>query len=120
MLHGEVEETVDVVLDGLRGQVRDEEGEHVFALLRGHVVDRRLVMVAVVAVILIVHLGLLRLLLELLLLLLKLLLLKLLLLRVVMVVMMMVVVIRARERCDSHRAGEERDRDRGSWCEARS
>ena len=95
MLHGEVEETIDVVLDGLGGQIRDEEGEDIFALLRGDVVDRRLVM-AVVAVTLIVHLGLLRLLLELLLLLL------LLLLRVVMVMVMVVVVVRARERCDSH------------------
>lgn len=100
MLHGEVEETIDVVLDGLGGQIRDEEGEDIFALLRGDVVDRRLVM-AVVAVTLIVHLGLLRLLLELLLLLLLKLLL-LLLLRVVMVMVMVVVVVRARERCDSH------------------
>ena len=99
MLHGEVEETIDVVLDGLGGQIRDEEGEDIFALLRGDVVDRRLMM-AVVAVTLIVHLGLMRLLLELLLLLLLELLL--LLLRVVMVMVMMVVVVRARERCDSH------------------
>jgi len=88
MLHGEVEQTVDVVLDGKRGQIRDEEREHVFAL-RGDIQNRRLLMVAV-------HLLLL-----------------LLLLVVVVVVVVVSVgrvvvvarVVRVRERCDSHRAG---------------
>ena len=51
MLHREVEQTVDVVLDGERGEIRDEEGKDVFAL-RGDVVHRGLVMVAEVAIVL--------------------------------------------------------------------
>jgi hypothetical protein len=43
MLHGEVEETVDVVLDSVRWQIRDEEGENILAL-GGDVVRRILVM----------------------------------------------------------------------------
>ena len=81
MLHGEVEETVDVVLDGVRGQIRDEEGEDILAL-SGDVVHRGLGGVSV-------HLRL---------------------VLVLVLVLLSVrgvlgVVVRMRERCDSHRAG---------------
>ena len=90
MLHGEVEEAVDIVLDSVRGQIRDEEGEDILAL-GGDVVHRRLVIVGVGGVD--VH--------------------RLLLLLVLLLVMMKMmsvgrvlgVVVRMRERCDSHRAG---------------